>query len=95
MRTKPPKQLFTYHSLLLVYKMPKVDKPAYLRSKFRTNFPYETRQATGNCFSIDETPKHEKTKDAFVFNSTVMWNSLPSDLRKAEKLKIKLKEWIK
>ena len=78
--------------------MQKVDKPAYLRSKFRTDFPYQTRQATGNCFSIDETPRHEKTKDAFVYSSTVIWNSLPADLRKAEKLetfKIKLKEWIK
>ena len=91
-------QLYTYHSLLLVYKMQKVDKPVYLRSKFRNHFPYQTKEATGKCFSIDETPKSEKTKDAFVYNSTVMWNCLPSDLRKSEKLetfKIKLKEWIK
>ena len=92
------KQLYTYHSLLLVYKIQKEDKPAYLRSQFKSNFPYQTRQATGNCFNIAETPKSEKTKDAFVYNSTIMWNLLPSDLRKVEKLetfKNKLKEWIK
>ena len=40
----------------------------------------------------------EKNKKSFVYNFTLMWNSLPAELRKSKKLQAfnpKLKEWIK
>ena len=92
------KQLYVYHSLVLVYKMQHGGKPTYLNGKFRNNFAYQTRQATGSCFILSETPKSEKSRKSFVYNTTQLWNSLSTELRKTEQLhtfKINLKEWIK
>ena len=72
--------------------------PFYLKDRFRTNFDYQSRQAIGCCFVIAETPKSEKSRKSFVNNTTLLWNSLPVEIRKIEKLEMfrnKLKEWIK
>ena len=90
-------QLIVYHSLILVFKFNQNKKPAYLHGKFKKNFSYRTRQATGNCIQVSETPGGDKTKTAFVHNSTILWNSLPLNLRKTQKLlkfKMELKKWI-
>jgi hypothetical protein len=90
-------QLIVYHSLILVFKVNQNKKPAYLHGKFKKNFGYRTRQATGNCIKVSETPGGDKTKTAFVHNSTILWNSLPLNLRKTQKLlkfKMELKKWI-
>ena len=92
------KQLYVFHSLILVFKMMKEGNPVYLKDRFRTNFAYQTRQATGCCFVITETPKSEKSRKSFVHNSTLLWNSLPVEIRKIDKIEMfrnKLKEWIK
>ena len=92
------KQLFVYHSLLLVWKIQQSGEPLFLKEKFMKRFPYATRQATGNCFSLNDTPKSEFSRKSFVYGSSVLWNSLPSDVRKTEKLlpfKTKLKCWVK
>ena len=92
------KQLYVYHSLLLVFKMQHSGKPAYLKEKFRNNFAYQTRQATTSCFILNDTPRTEKCRKSFVHNNIITWNSLPADMRKTEKLtmfKLKLKEWVK
>ena len=91
------KQLYVYHSLLLVFKMQQSGKPAYLKEKFRNNFAYRTRQATGSCFILNETPRTEKSRKSFVHSNIITWNSLPADIRKINKLprfKQKLKEWV-
>ena len=91
------KQLYVYHSLLLVFKMQQSGKPAYLKEKFRNNFAYRTRQATRSCFVISETPRTEKSRKSFVHSNIITWNSLPADIRKIDKLprfKQKLKEWV-
>jgi hypothetical protein len=44
------------------YSLQKMDKPAYLRSKFRTK-----------CFSIDET---KTNKDAFAYLNLPIWEPL-------------------
>ena len=92
------KQLVVYHSLILVFKIKQEGKPAYLREKFKNKFAYQTRQATGNCFVQKETPQSEKTRKAFVYKSTILWNSLPPQIRKIEKIekfKSMLKKWVK
>ena len=82
------KQLYVYHSLLIVFN---------LKEKFRNNFAYRTRQATGSCFILNETPRTEKSRKSFVHSNIITWNSLPADIRKINKLprfKQKLKEWV-
>ena len=91
------KQLIDYHSLILVFKVNQNKKPAYLHGKFKQNFGYRTRQATGNCIQISGTPGGDKTKTAFFHRSIVLWNSLPLNLRKSQnllKFKMELKKWI-
>ena len=92
------RQLVVFHSLILVFKTKQVGKPIYLREKLRSEFAYETRQSTGNCFVKNDTPRSEKYKKAFIHNSTSLWNSLSLEVRTAVKLKdfkTKLKTWIK
>ena len=72
--------------------------PATLRLKFRDSFAYKTRNAASNGLVQYETPKSDKSKDAFVYKSTVLWNNLPPEIRKIQKLdklKIELKKWVK
>ena len=92
------RQLYVYNSLITVFKMTNGGKPEYLKEKFRKDFAYQTRQATGHCFNVHETPKTEKSRKSFVHNTTYWWNSLSADMRKTEKLqafKLDLKKWIK
>ena len=91
------KQLYVYHSLVLEWKIIQSGEPLYLKQKFKRNFSYATRQATSNCLSLRQTPRSELSKKAFVYNSTTLWNSLPSELRNIRKLlsfKAKLKAWV-
>ena len=90
-------QLVVYHSLMLVFKICRNKKPGYLTEKFKTNFSYRTRQATGNCLVVQGTPDSETSKEAFVHKSTMLWNNLPASLRKIEvflKFKYELKNWV-
>ena len=92
------RQLVAFHSLILVFKIKTENKPAALKLRFRDNFVYRTRQATSNGLVRCETPRTETSKKAFVCSSTIMWNTLPPQLRKTEKLekfKLELKKWVK
>ena len=91
------RQLFVFHSLVLVWKIKKSEKPYYLNKKFYKNFSYGTRQATSNCFVVNTTPRCEFSRKSFVHSSTVLWNTLPTDLRNSSTLqafKLKLKLWV-
>ena len=91
------KQLVVHHSLILAFKVKRNKKPCYVNMKLNQNFAYSTRQATGNCILLGSTPKSEKSKSAFVFNSSNLWNDLPLSLRMIEKLpkfKTELKKWV-
>ena len=83
---------------LLLNQVKTENKPAALKLRFRDNFVYRTRQATSNGLVRCETPRTETSKKAFVCSSTIMWNTLPPQLRKTEKLekfKLELKKWVK
>ena len=57
---------------------------------------YQTRQATGHCYSISQTPHSERIKKSFYYKSIGLWNSLPAEVRKIERFKefkSKLKLW--
>ena len=91
------KQMYVYYSLLTVFKLQQTGKPSYFKGKFKMQFPYQTRQATNLCFSVDETPSSEALRRSFHFRSTSIWNSLPVDLRKISKLadfQSKVKSWV-
>ena len=91
-------QLAVYHKLITVFKIKGNKKPVYLSEQIKTDFDYQTRQATGNCLKIGKTPKSGTSKESFVHNSTVLWNSLTAALRNAQtlpKFKSGLRSWVK
>ena len=73
------KQLIVFHSLIQLFKIKETGKPFTLRLKFRDNFCYRTRNAASNGLLQYETPKSDKSRDAFVYKSTVLWNNLPPE----------------
>ena len=90
-------QLFTYHTILMVFKVVHMGKPAYFRRMFVTNSSYHTRQSSSNCLTRSETPRTELFSRSFRHNGVRLWNSLPTEMRKMSKLndfKLKLKKWI-
>ena len=92
------RQLYVYHSLLLLWKIRNSGNPQYLNEKFVQRFNYSTRQATSNSLSIYSTPRSEMSKKSFVFNTTVLWNSLSIALRKTQSLMVfkrNLRSWVK
>ena len=91
-------QLSAYHKLVSYYKIDRDEKPAYLSEKFKKNFLYNTRQKATNCLQVSITPKSGTSCDSFVHSTTMLWNTLPVNLRKAaslQKFKTALKSWVK
>ena len=91
------RQMYIYHSILLVFKVQQQQRPEYLCDKFRRNFPYETRRSKNNFFSISKVPRTEVSKKAFTYSSIILWNALPLDMKNAtglEQFKTQLKDWV-
>ena len=91
------RQLFVYHSLLLVYKVKQNGKPSYLNERLSTDFKYRTRQAASNSLVVMDTPRSEVGRTSFVNTSRRLWNSLPAELKKTSQqssFKIRLRDWI-
>ena len=82
------KQLFVFHSLMLVWKIQESGQPRYLSEKFQRNYAYNTRQATSNSISVNSMPKSELSRKSFVHNSTMLWNALPTELKKSPQLSV-------
>ena len=92
------KQLIAYHSLLLMYKIRKNDKPVSLKLRVKENFAYQTRQAANNNLVRNEAVRTDKLQNSFLYNTTALWNKLPPHLKNEEKLlkfKKLLKTWVK
>ena len=92
------KQLAVYHKLISIFKIKENRKPVYLSEKISTDFNYQTRQATGSSLKVNKTPKSGTAKESFVHSSTVLWNTLPMNLRNTQKLtnfKTGLRSWVK
>ena len=91
------RQMYIYHSILLVFKVQQQQRPEYLCDKFRRDFPYETRRSKNNFFSVSKLPKTEASKKGFSYNSLILWNTLPLEIKNAtglEQFKTQLKDWI-
>ena len=91
-------QMVHFHSLSLVYEMKTDQKPEYFRSKFHSNFPYDTRLSTDAGIRRTDHCTLEVSKTSFVPRTTKLWNELPPDIRTAPTLKSfknKLKRWVK
>ena len=92
------RQLVTYHSLVLVYKVKSEGKPEYLYDRLGREFSYNTRLASENGVRGMGKIKSELHKNSFIPRSIQSWNSLPSHIRLSPKIvdfKVKLKIWIK
>ena len=90
------RQLFVYHSLLLTFKVMNTGSPCYIQQKISHSFPYQTRQATGGCISVTETPKSDCRRRSFIHSSIRYWNLLPGALRSKENIqefKTELRKW--
>ena len=91
------RQMVHYHSLLLVFKIKKENKPEYLSAHFSSVFPYRTRLATGMGVRRQGNFNQDVTKKSFVPRTSSIWNELPASLRSLEstnKFKQNMKSWI-
>ena len=92
------RQLFVFHSVMLVWKIKSTGQPLYLKQKFQQEFAYNTRQATRNNFSVISRPRSELSRQSFVHNSIFLWNSLPQELKQPTVLSVfksGLKQWVR
>ena len=91
------RQLVHYHSLVLVFKTMQHGKPEYFQQYFSTEFPYETRLATGQGIRRGDQSQYEVSRTSFVVRSAAMWNMLPVQVRgqlSLDKFKKLLKSWL-
>ena len=91
------RQMFVYHTLLMVFKILRTGKPSHFRRMFRQSYSYQTRQFTSHCLAQLETPKTELFRNSLRHNGVQLWNSLPTSIRnmkKLEEFKLNLKRWI-
>ena len=82
------RQLLTYHSLVLLYRTVKSKKPDYLYSKVKSggDYRYSTRQADSGAIRQGLGPKLDICKQSWCWKSVEVFNTLPTDLKKEEKL---------
>ena len=82
-------QLIAYHTVLLVYRVRQSQEPEYLaRALSRDNY-------RGNI--VVENSRLGLFKKSFIPRGSTLWNSLPKDLRRIQKLgtfKKELRKWI-
>ena len=83
-------QLVTYHTILNVYKILKIQKPRYLSKCL----------STVNCNGNIILPKYnlELAERSFLVRGSKLWNALPTDLKEITStgsFKQELKEWVK
>jgi hypothetical protein len=92
------KQLVDFHSLVTVFKAKLEQKPAFLQKIISQKFNCNTRAATSGSIVFNQSISGDIAKLAFISRSTKLWNTLPPQIKQAEKIGIfkwKLKTWIK
>ena len=92
------RQLAVYHSLNLIYKTKRDEKPVYFHQKFSKHFSHSTRLARGNGIKFDTKVNKKSTEQNFTYNTIKIWNELPREIRQVESLfhfKKEVKIWIK
>ena len=91
-------QLVAYHSVVLVYKVLKTQKPQYLYSMFSSQYQYDTRQAKSGMIKHTERPRLEMSLSSFRYRAAKIFNELPPEIRNKQTLlnfKIAAKDWIR
>ena len=91
-------QLAVYHSVLMVYKVMKVQSPAYLYSMFNSHYRYRTRQCDSGIIKHMTCPHLTLSSQSFKYQASGHFNSLPENIRAAKSLpqfKLLVKEWIR
>ena len=92
------KQLVAYHNMVQVFKVKSEQKPVFLYNTLSKSFNYRTRAASTGSLVDNNKTSNEISKDAFLFKSTKLWNSLQPSIRQEsniQKFKLKLKQWVK
>ena len=73
-----------YHRGVFVFKAVNNLLPSYLNNKFVVNITsHGTRSNSNNHLKVPR-PKLEVFKRSFVYSGSVLWNSLPSHLKKCK-----------
>ena len=104
----PVKQLMTYHSIVLLHKTLKFEKPSYLFQKVTSGSEqYNTRQAADYAAALAAQGVTEQalvdkceleiTSGSWCWSSVRWYNRLPPSLRAENKLgkfKTRLKDWV-
>ena len=91
-------QLVAYHSVVLVYKVLKTQKPQYLYSMFSSQYQYDTRQAKSGMIKHTERPRLEMSLSSFRYRAAKIFNELPPEIRNKQTIqnfKIAAKDWIR
>ena len=100
------RQLVIYHDCLFVYKVMQYSKPVYFQEKFQSHSQFEpfeepvsfrTRLNCTGEIRMDGKTKSDLNRQSFVHVSSQAWNSLPAQIRQAQKIdsfKRSLKAWI-
>lgn len=92
-------QLIEYHSILTVHSTLVSSYPVYLRNKFNSDFPKNTRQATQGKLrhSVFSGANLSLTTSSFTWRAIQSFNSLPMEIRtekRRTKFKKAVKKWI-
>ena len=90
--------MVAYHNMVQVFKVKSEQKPVFLYNTLSKSFNYRTRAASTGSLVDNNKTSNEISKDAFLFKSTKLWNSLQPSIRQEsniQKFKLKLKQWVK
>ena len=91
-------QLTAYHTILTVFKTIKTGKPYYLSKKLELNLPKnESTFPHRQAYSITVHRNLTISRGGMMYRGAKLWNQLPIDLRKIEKLpsfKSGVKKWV-
>ena len=85
-------QLIAYMTLCTIFKSKQCGKPEYFKERMKT------KGHGRNEHDIFINYELQLSREAFMYQGSKLWNSLPSDIRIEEKIasfKRKVKAWIK
>ena len=93
-------QLVVFHSIVLLYKVQKSQRPSYLFHMFTSERRYATRgENHGKLQLFSMNPPAQKLNcRSFRWRSLQTWNQLPANIRQIDNIdefKSKLKTWIR
>lgn len=81
------KQRIYYNTLVLIFKITNNILPEYLKQKIKYNYEVATRSLRRQSLLNLPNLRKEKTRRSIFYNGIKLFNELPSEIRKSNKLK--------